>query len=439
MHSNTSMSSPDHLDGLSAMAMAASLDEKDPLKHFRDRFLMPEHAGGKAVYFLGNSLGLQPRTAKDHINTILQDWSAQGVESFFRGDQPWIDQHNLLREPIAAIVGARPDEICIMNSLTVNLHLMLVTFYRPSGKRCKILCEGKAFPSDQYMLASHVRHWGLDPREVIVEVLPEEEEVLLKQESILKAIDRYREELALVMFSGVNYYTGQCFDMRSITAAAHAAGARVGFDLAHAAGNVPLQLHSWEVDFACWCHYKYLNAGPGAVGGVFIHERFHREDTFHRFAGWWGYDKDERFAMHDVFKPAPTAEGWQLSTPPIILLAALHASLDIYKESGISSLHLKREALTAFLWKVLKSVLDGGATEAFRILTPAIPEERGCQISLLFPKKGKEIFKYLTEAGFYVDWREPDVIRLAPVPLYNTFREVALFGETLHTALKTIG
>ena len=213
----------------------------------------------------------------------------------------------------------------------------------------------------------------------------------------------------------------------------------MGFDLAHAAGNVPLQLHAWDVDFACWCHYKYLNAGPGAVGGVFIHEKYHRDDTLHRFAGWWGYDKDERFAMHELFKPAPAAEGWQLSTPPMLLLASLHASLDIYKEAGMSTIHTKREALTAYLWQVLKNVLESGWSDAFRILTPTVPEERGCQVSLLFPKNGKEVFSQLTEAGFYVDWREPDVIRLAPVPLYNTFSEVALFGEALKAALKSIG
>lgn len=418
------------------LAFAQQLDEKDPLKKFRSEFIGPGANGVEQVYFLGNSLGLQPKRTKAAIEKILEEWATYGVEAFFMGADPWLDYHEQLTGPLSKIVGAFPHEITVMNQLTVNLHLMLVSFYRPEGKRQKILCEGRAFPSDQYMFETHLRFHGLDPDEVIIEVNPREGENRIYTEDILQAIEKYKDELALVLFSGIHYYSGQLFDIPAITAAAHRAKAKAGFDLAHAAGNVSLQLHDWDVDFACWCNYKYLNSGPGAIGGVFIHERFHQDQRLPRFGGWWGYDKATRFKMDKGFRPIPTAEGWQLSTPSLLLYASLKAALDVFEEAGWVRLLAKQKQLTGYLWFMLGDVERSVLHRSFEMITPREEAARGCQVSLLIPDKGRPVFNALSKAGIMVDWREPGVIRLAPVPLYNQFEEVWRFANILRQILK---
>lgn len=422
------------MDFENTLDFAKALDEKDPLKHFRNEFIIPQHNNVNAIYFLGNSLGLQPKRTNDYIQQVLSQWSNYGVEGFFMGEQPWMEYHQQLFPTLAQIVGALPHEIVVMNQLTVNLHLMLVSFYQPNGKRNKILCEAKAFPSDQYTLYTHIKQRGLDPGEVLIEVCPRNNEVLINEEDILKAIDEHKDELALVLFGGINYYTGQVFDMEAITKAAHSAGARVGFDLAHAVGNIPLQLHHWNVDFACWCSYKYLNSGPGAVGGCFINERYHNDDTLNRFAGWWGNKKETQFLMRKNFEPELSAEGWQLSTPSPILFAAHKASLDIFNEAGVSNVFEKNKSLNTYLWYVLKNIQEQLPKQALKIFTPTNETERGCQVSLSV-KNGKKVFDELSQNGVYADWREPDVIRIAPVGLYNTFEEVWQFGQLLKMAI----
>ena len=325
------------------IAFAKQLDETDSLKHFRQRFLFPQHKGKDCIYFTGNSLGLQPKNTLNEIQKILNSWAELGVEGHFKGENPWMHYHDKLTQPLAKIVGCLPHEVVVMNSLTVNLHLMMASFYKPTKQRYKIICEAKAFPSDQYAFASQALLHGLNPDEVIVEVKPREGEHTLRTEDIISTIEQHANETALVLFSGINYYTGQYFDIKAITEAAHKAGAYAGFDLAHAAGNVELKLHEWNVDFACWCSYKYLNSGPGAVSGTYIHERFATDKNFPRLAGWWGNDKSTRFKMEKDFDAIPTAEGWQLSTPPALLLAAHKAALDIFEEAGIENLHQKEK------------------------------------------------------------------------------------------------
>ena len=415
-------------------AFAQQLDREDPLTNFRSQFLVPTHGAKKAIYFLGNSLGLQPKTTATAIQQVLEQWSTWGVEAFFKGESPWLELHGKLTPVVADIVGANPSEVVIMNSLTVNLHLMLVSFYRPAGKRTKILCEAKAFPSDQYMLYTHVKQRGYQPEETIIEVAPREGEVLIREEDILAAIEQHRDELALVFWGGVNYYTGQVFNMKAITAAAHRAGATAGFDLAHAAGNIALDLHHWNVDFACWCSYKYLNAGPGAVGGVFIHERHHHNDSLDRFAGWWGQKKKTQFLMEKTFDPEGTAEGWQLSTPSPLLYASQLASLQLFESAGWGNIQAKNKRLTEYLWAMLAEVKRHFPAGALQILTPADEAGRGCQVSLAVTN-GRQVFDFLTTEGVFADWREPDVIRVAPVGLYNTFEEVWQFAGHLQAAL----
>ena len=410
-------------------SFAAKLDEEDPLRDFRARFIIPTHQGKEQVYFLGNSLGLQPVTVKSRIEGILQEWADLGVEAFFMGDTPWMDIHQKLLQPLARIMGCLPAEISVMNQLTVNLHLMMVSFYRPEKNRYKILCEGKAFPSDQYMIASQVRHHGFEPDDAIVEVHPRDGEHAIRTEDILQAIEQHGPELSLVLWGGVNYYTGQCFDMQAITAAAQKAGAKVGLDLAHAAGNVPLQLHDWNVDFACWCNYKYLNGGPGTVGAAFIHDRYHADGAILRFAGWWGNDPKTRFQMEREFTPIRSAEGWQLSTPSPILLAGLLASLEIFEEAGWTQIQAKRQKLSQWLRFLLDELNDAQPTKILECITPRI--DNGSQMSLLMLQRGREIFDALTSHGFITDWREPDVIRLAPAPLYNTYSEVWRWYDTI--------
>ena len=414
---------------------AKKLDVNDPLKNFRDRFIIPSINGKEQIYFLGNSLGLQSRNVKEEIHKILDQWARFGVEGFFMGEDRWLDYHDQLTKPLSKIVGAKPNEITVMNQLTFNLHLMMVSFYRPQGKRNKILCEAKAFPSDQYMLETHLRYHGLDPREVLIEVGPREGEHLIRHEDILDAIDKYQDELALVLFGGINYYTGQVFDIRAITEAVHAVGAVAGFDLAHAAGNISLQLHNWDVDFSCWCNYKYLNSGPGAMGGVFIHEKFHRDRSIKRFGGWWGYDKDTRFKMEKGFKPILTAEGWQLSTPSVLLYASHKAALQIFEEAGWENLQSRQRSLNNYLWFVLEELNRSSDEDVVEFITPKDKGVISCQVSMLMLSRGKEIFEELGARGVMVDWREPNVIRIAPVPLYNTFEEVWRFGNIIGSIL----
>ncbi|MEI6948345.1 kynureninase [Paraflavisolibacter sp. H34] len=403
---------------------------------FRSEFILPSENGREQVYFLGNSLGLQPKRAAARLQQVLEGWGHLGVEAYFEGGEPWLEYHDLLAPPLARIVGALPQEVVVMNSLSVNLHLMLVSFYRPRGRRNKILCEAKAFPSDQYVLETHTRQRGLDPADVIIEVGPREGETWIRQEDILDALHRHRHELALVFWGGVSYYTGQVFDLEGITRAAHEAGIPVGFDLAHAAGNIPLALHHWGVDFACWCHYKYLNAGPGAIAGAFIHERHHSDKELNRFAGWWGYRRDERFRMQKGFRPQPGAEGWHLSAPSPLLCAPLRASLELFMEAGPEALFQQGQQLSDHLLSVIAGVNRRLGAPAIRVLTPA--DAKGCQVSLLIEKGARSVFEHLGASGVFSDWREPGVIRVAPVPLYNTFYEVEELGRILEEGVRKV-
>ena len=417
-----------------SLDFAIQSDKNDPLKDFRKEFIIPQYNRKNAIYFLGNSLGLQPKRTSKHLKEVLYQWGEFGVEGFFNGKKPWMDYHQQLLPALSEIVGALPTELVVMNQLSVNLHLMLVSFYQPEGKRRKILCEAKAFPSDQYVLHTHVKQRNLPPDDIIIEVQPGEGSVLISEADILVAIEQHKEELALVLFGGINYYTGQLFSIETITKAAHDAGAKAGFDLAHAAGNVPLQLHKWNVDFASWCSYKYLNSGPGAIAGVYVHERYHMDPSINRFAGWWGNKKETQFLMEKTFQPELTAEGWQLSTPSPILFAAHKAALEVFMEAGVENVFEKNQELNRYLWSILTHISKDIPEGAMKILTPETPHERGCQVSLAI-KNGKMVFDYLSQNGVFSDWREPDVIRIAPVGLYNTFEEVWQFGQLLKSAI----
>ncbi len=410
-------------------------DANDPLRSFRSQFYFPQHNGQDALYFTGNSLGLQPKGVKDAIDQELADWAHYGVEGHFEAKNPWFSYHEPFAKWIAPILGANESEVVVMNQLTVNLHLLLVSFYRPDAKRRKILFEHKPFPSDHYAFESQARMHGLDPQDVMVEMQPRQGETLLRTEDIIAKIQECGEELATVCIGAVNYYTGQWFDMKAIAAAAHAVGATCGFDLAHAAGNVPVQLHDWDVDYACWCSYKYLNSGPGGVSGVFVHEKHHHSDLI-RMAGWWGHDKSTRFLMQPGFHPIPSAEAWQLSNAPVLSMAAHRASLALFSDTTMYDLRSKSLKLTGYLEFVLKqvSLLSGQPMEQ---VTPTQPEERGCQISVRLLGKDKTIVQQLSAAGIIVDWREPDTIRLAPVPLYNSFEDVFRLGEKMVELLKS--
>lgn len=412
-----------------SIQFARKLDHADPLRKFRSRFHLPKIKNKTAIYFTGNSLGLQPRAARAFVQTELSDWASLGVEGHFHAKRPWLYYHHFSKKILARLVGARPDEVVAMNQLTVNLHLMMVSFYQPSPRRFKILTESGAFSSDQYALESQIRFHGLDPEKTLIELTPRAGEFALRTEDILSSIAQHGEELALVIFGGVQYYSGQFFDIRAITAAAHQAGAYAGFDLAHAVGNVPLALHDHGVDFAVWCSYKYLNAGPGGVAGCFVHDRHANNGTLPRFAGWWGHQEKERFQMKKGFIPMAGVDGWQLSNFPVISGSVQLASLEIFQEAGMSALRKKSIKLTGFLEFLLQQMDPGG--KIFQVITPADPEQRGCQLSILFKTGGKAVFKKLLEAGVLADWREPDVIRVAPVPLYNTFEEVYRFSEIL--------
>jgi len=416
-----------------SLSFARQLDRTDPLKKFRQQFHVPPVNGKPSIYLCGNSLGLEPRSVKKFLLEELEDWAKLGVEGHLHGKRPWLYYHHFTKKPLARLVGAKPEEVVAMNQLTVNLHLMLTTFYRPTTRRFKIIMEEGAFSSDQYAVESQIRLHGLDPEKVLVELGPRPGEHTLREEDILSTIRSHGDELALVMFSGVQYYSGQFFNMKAIAAAAHASGAYVGFDLAHAIGNVPVNLHSDEADFAVWCSYKYLNSGPGSLAGAFVHDR-HATSGLPRMAGWWGHLEKDRFKMRKGFIPMPGVDGWQISNFPVLTGAAHLASLKIFDEAGMKALRSKSILLTGYLVYLLKDV-DPNA-KSFQVITPAIDAERGCQLSLLMNhQRGQRVFKKITQAGVIADWREPNVIRLAPVPLYNTFEDVYRFSEIFSGAL----
>lgn len=417
------------------LSFSRQLDDQDPLKHFRDQFYIPVINGRECIYLTGNSLGLQPKTTQDYVVNELEDWANFGVEGHFHAANPWFSYHEIFPQQVAKLVGALPEEVVVMNQLTVNLHLLMATFYRPTKERYKIICEAKAFPSDQYALETQARFHGLNPEAVIIEVAPRTGEHTIRTEDILGAIQQHANELAVVIFGGVNYYSGQVFDMKAITAAAHEAGAYCGFDLAHAAGNIGLQLHDWKVDFACWCSYKYLNSGPGGVAGAFIHQRHTGNTALPRLAGWWGYEKATRFEMKKGFNPIPTAEGWQLSNAPVLSMAAHKASLDIFEDAGIENLIVKGQQLSDYLLFILDDINAAHEEKKIEVITPRNNHEKGCQVSMLMLQKGKEVFEALKQHGVLADWREPNVIRVAPVPLYNSFTDVFAFGQIVKAIL----
>ncbi|HMO80310.1 MAG TPA: kynureninase [Pyrinomonadaceae bacterium] len=421
---------------------ADRLDAEDRLTAFRSMFLFPSGAdGNELIYFTGNSLGLQPKTARKYIEEELDDWARLGVEGHLHARHPWLPYHEFVTASLARLVGAKPIEVVAMNSLTVNLHLLMVSFYRPTPERYKIAIEKGAFPSDQYAVESQVRFHGFerskvgagrDARDPVIELAPREGEACLRTEDIIETIEREGDSISLILLGGVNYYTGQAFDMKSITEAGHKKGCVVGFDLAHAAGNLILELHDWNVDFAAWCSYKYLNAGPGGIAGIFVHERHAEAFDLPRFAGWWGHDKETRFLMGPEFHPLAGAEGWQLSNPPIFQLAALRASLEIFDEATMPALREKSTKLTGYLESLLKQI----QSDRIEIITPGDPEQRGCQLSIRVRNADKGLFDALSEHGVVADWREPDVIRVAPVPLYNSFQDVYRFSEVLAACLR---
>lgn len=409
---------------------ALQQDQIDPLRTFRDQFYIPEREGKPLIYFCGNSLGLQPKTAREAIDKELTTWQNHGVEGWFEGEESWLSYHRYCQQSLAKVVGAFPEEVCPMNHLTVNLHLMWASFYQPTPKRYKVLTIAGDFPSDQYAIETHLKFRGYDPVEALIEVSPRAGEYIIRTEDLLESIEEHADELALVCMSGLNYYTGQVYDMKTIAAKAHSLGILIGFDLAHAAGNIPLQLHDWGVDFAVWCSYKYLNSGPGGVSGVFVHEKHHTSDLG-RLAGWWGYDEARRFEMTKGFRAMNGAAGWQLSTPNIMALAAHRASLSIFDEAGMENLRRKSRALTGFLEWIIVQINQKSGNEKIKIITPADFVQRGSQLSLLINEGGKQLFERLIENGIIGDWREPNCIRLTPVPLYNTFEDVWKVGSVL--------
>lgn len=410
---------------------AKHLDEKDVLKKFRDRFYIPMVNGKESIYFTGNSLGLQPKTTQDLVLNELEDWANYGVEGHLHSRNPWLNYHEIFAQYLADILGAKENEVVAMNQLTVNLHILLLSFYRPTKERFKIICEAKAFPSDQYCVESQLQLHGLTKEDALIEVAPRAGEHTIRLEDILSSIETHKNELLLVFIGGVNYYTGQVFNMKEITIAAHKAGAYAGFDLAHAVGNVELKLHNWEVDFASWCSYKYLNSGPGGVSGIYIRDKFATDKKFPRLAGWWGNNKEERFKMKPAFDAIPTAEGWQLSNAPILSLAAHKAALDIFTEAGAKNIYDKGEQLSSYLMFILNEINENAGEKIIEVITPAT--NKGCQVSMLMLKDGKRIFEALKKHGVIADWREPNVIRVAPVALYNSFEDVFHFGRIIET------
>ena len=421
------------------LSFAQKLDEADQLRHFRSQFLFPNHNGKYFIYLCGNSLGLQPKVASEVLKGQLDNWANYAVEGWFDGSEPWMFYHKELKKLMAPIVGALPAEVCPMNTLTVNLHLLMVSFYQPKGKRFKIIMEGGAFPSDQYAIESQVRFHGFDPKEAIIEVFPKEGEEILHTEDILAKIKENADEIALVLFGGINYYTGQWYDMETITKAGHEIGAIVGWDLANAAGNVPVKLHDWDVDFACWCSYKYQNSGPGGISGIFVHEKHFSNTQLNRFAGWWGYQESKRFKMEKGFVPEAGADGWQVSCTQVMPMALYHASLQIFEKAGfIAPLREKSITLTAYLEFIINEVNNSLGVVQFKIITPKLAEDRGAQLSIIAQRNGKQIFDGLMANHILGDWREPDVIRLSAVPLYNSYEDIYLAGQALLKVSKDI-
>ena len=414
------------------LAFAKQLDAADPLRSYRDQFYFPQHNGQDVVYFTGNSLGLQPKTTQASIQQELNDWAKYGVEGHFLAKNPWMHYHEFLTDKMAKIVGGKSSEVVMMNQLTVNLHLLMVSFYRPSKQRYKILCEAKAFPSDQYALQSQVKFHGFEPSDALIELAPREGEYNVRHEDILMAIEKNKDSLSLIMIGGVNYFSGQVFDMKAITEAGQKAGAIVGFDLAHGAGNINLELHNWNVDFACWCSYKYLNSGPGSVAGAFVHEKHHKSTDLPLFAGWWGTKKETRFLMGKTFEPIETVERWQMSNAPVFAMAACKASLDIFDEIGMTKLIAKSAELTTYM-EFMIGELNKEKNNCLEIITPK--ENRGCQISIVANGYGKALYNKLMENGVIPDWREPNVVRCAPVPLYNSFEDIHRFYTILKACL----
>jgi len=411
-------------------AFAQELDKQDPLHHYKNEFIFPQHNGKNVVYFTGNSLGLQPKRTKKYVDEVMNDWANLAVEGHFYADKPWWDYHERFANPLSKIVGAKPSEVTVMNTLTVNLHLLMVSFYRPTKTRYKIICEEKAFPSDQYMFQSQVHFHGYKTEDAIVEIKRREGEHNIRLEDVLAKINEVGDELALVLIGGVNYYTGQVFDIKTITAAGHKVGAKVGWDLAHAAGNIKLELHDWNVDFACWCSYKYMNSGPGNASGCFIHEKHHNDNDLPRFAGWWGHNKERRFKMEPQFEPVHGADGWQISNLPILSLAPYLASVEMFDEIDMDALIQKRNHITAYLEFVLHEI-DKEVNSTFEIITPQNQDERASQLSVFLHGEGRSLFDYLMSNGVITDWREPNVIRLAPVPLYCSYEDMFDFGQIL--------
>jgi kynureninase len=409
------------------LSFAKSLDEKDGLARFKNEFYFPQVNGKDTIYFCGNSLGLQAKKVEAAIQQELNDWKNLGIAGFLNAKNPWMYYQEYFKPALSKIVGAKQDEVTVMNSLTVNLHLLMLSFYRPTKERYKIIMEAGAFPSDQYAAETQVLHYGFIPGESIIEISPRSGEKLLRSEDILSAVEQHSSQLAMVMLGGINYYTGQLYDMQTITEATHKAGAIAAFDLAHAVGNVPLQLHDWDVDFAVWCSYKYLNGGPGAVGGIYVHERYATDPSTPRFGGWWGNDEQGRFKMEKGFVAKPNASGWNISTAQILNMVALKASLELFEEAGMGNLHAKSLQLTAYLEFLLHQLTNIN----FEIITPAGPTARGAQLSLYFEDLGREIHDNMIEKGIIVDYREPGVIRVAPAPMYCSYEDVYRFYEIL--------
>jgi kynureninase len=419
-----------------SLAFAQQLDAQDQLRQYQNEFSFPQVNGKKAIYFTGNSLGLQPKRARTYVDEVMNDWANLAVEGHFYAEKPWWDYHERFANPLSQLVGALPSEVTVMNTLTVNLHLLMVSFYRPTATRYKIICEEKAFPSDQYLFQSQVNFHGYATEDAIVEVKRREGEHNIRLEDVLAKINEVGDELALVLIGGVNYYTGQVFDMKTITEAGHRVGAYVGWDLAHAAGNIELHLHDWQVDFAAWCSYKYMNSGPGNASGCFIHEKHHTNSELPRFAGWWGHNKERRFKMEPQFNPIQGADGWQISNLPVLSLAPYLASVELFAEIGMEALIQKRNQITSYLEFVLRQI-DQEVNGNFEIITPSNPSERGCQLSVFLHGEGRSLFDYLMKNGVIIDWREPNVIRLAPVPLYTSYEDIYRFGQILKTGIES--
>jgi kynureninase len=414
-------------------SFAVELDQNDPIKSYREKFFIPKQKNGKdVIYFAGNSLGLQPKSVKNYIEQELNDWANLGVDGHLKAKNPWLPYHEYLAEQTARLVGANPSEVVNMNTLTVNLHLMLVSFYQPTKEKHKILIESPAFPSDHYAVQSHIQFHGFDISESLIEVSHGEGETYIKTHDIIDIIEKEGHSIALILLPAVNYYSGQAFEFEKITKAGHAKGCKVGFDLAHGAGNLVFDLHDWNVDFAVWCSYKYLNAGPGGIAGCFVHEKYANDKDIRKFWGWWGHDKATRFLMDKKYIPIPGAEGWQLSNPPIFQLAALRASQDIFDEIGMKKLREKSELLTSYMEFLIEMNEQTELNPNIEIITPKDKYQRGCQLSLRVKRNGKVMHKKLLDNGVVCDWREPDVIRVAPVPLYNTFQEIYDFTEIFY-------